>query len=221
MSNYNWEEGTVKIPAKGWAKFRTELIKASNRIQLERFEQAKRAHARCKEALKGKRGSARKEALKAAARRLSDDVRHLVVTDEWSAKGITLKDAPKKKDFKVLPFSKDATLDCDGEGYIVLRNADRTVRWSVPENNRAVERAHESELGRKLFSMLSRVDWTRGSGGQIVYNDEYNRDCDYAGGGANRVTYEYGPEVQKRKARARMSSLSGPFVSSAGSRFRF
>jgi hypothetical protein len=64
--------------------------------------------------------------------------------------------------------------------------------WSVSENNRAVEDARESPVGRAFFGALRRVEWTRGSGGTLWGNDEYNQEG-YGEGGGNYVTAEYGP----------------------------
>jgi len=43
MSCYNWERGTITIPTKEWAKFRTALIKAWNTDQLSKLDRAKKA----------------------------------------------------------------------------------------------------------------------------------------------------------------------------------
>ena len=207
MSKYEWEAGTIKIPTKEWPKFRTALIKTHNSLQLAKLEKAKRLHAKAKEAIKGKRGSKRQEALHAFERQHDRDyeILHLVIGREYDLEKrrttLSLKPLPKKKDFKILPTSKDAALDA-GDGSIVLRNAGRTVVWDVGENNRACEHARAHPMGRKLFELLGRITWTRGSGGKIVGNDEYNRDADYEGGGGNYVTAEYGPAAQKRKREA-------------------
>ena len=66
-------------------------------------------------------------------------------------------------------------------------------------------------MGRKLFELLHRITWTRGSGGKILGNDEYNRDDEHEGGGGNYVTMRFGPDVQKRKAESR-SIHDTPFL---------
>lgn len=71
--------------------------------------------------------------------------------------------------------------------------ATGVMSWNVDENNRAVDRAHESWLGQTLFNEIKRVKWTRGTGGWFTGNDEYNRESDNFGSGANYVTTAFGP----------------------------
>jgi hypothetical protein len=194
MSCYNWEHGEITIPTKAWAKFRTALIKAWNEREVEQLALAKRLHAKGKEAIQGKRGRARDLAMRdfvwdQQAGRNHHLLGHVVRLENGKH---VLKNAPKKKDFKVLPTSQSCTLHLDGDATITLNNTNRTVTWSVAENNRAVEHAHEHEIAKTLFRLLGRIAWTRGSGGEIVGNDEYNRDCSHAGGGGNYVTRRFG-----------------------------
>lgn len=211
MSCYNWESGTIKIPAKEWAKFRTEVIRAWNREEEGRLERARRLHARLKVALKGKRGKARQEVFDRMAFDGDETgVYGLVVEDKWvdGRRSTTFKRVPTKKDLKIFPTSRDARLEME-EAVIVLCNADRTVRWVVHENNRAVEHARRHPVARTLFRLLDGVTWTRGSGGQIVGNDEYHRDNEYEGGGGNYVTKEYRPLTKAEAARASRGLLRG------------
>ena len=87
---------------------------------------------------------------------------------------------------------------CGSEATITLKG--NTVTWDVPENNRAPERAGNSPLAGALFRYLDRVQWTSRSGGEIIGNDEYNRDCDYAGGGGNYIVRQYGKASARRRA---------------------
>lgn len=72
----------------------------------------------------------------------------------------------------------------------------RTVTWDVPENNHAVDRAHESRLGAAFFGALDKVVWTRGTGGELVGNDENSCDSRDSGGGSNYTTAEYPPPTR-------------------------
>lgn len=81
----------------------------------------------------------------------------------------------------------------------------RTVTWDVPEGNHNVEGAHASPLALVFFEALDSVKWTRGTGGYGTGNDEYNEDDREYGGGANYMTFTYGPlgeqaEESRRRA---------------------
>lgn len=92
--------------------------------------------------------------------------------------------------------NRDETFEVRGvDGYeeATISFNDRKVTWAVSENNHAVERAHDAPLSRVFFGELSKVRWTRGTGGTFVGNNEYNRDNLDSGGGANYTTSRYGP----------------------------
>jgi len=214
MSFYAWEEGTIVIPRAAWAKFRTTLIKAWNRDRLRLLEDAKRAKAAMVKAAKGKRGSKRDEAVEEALERHCGIQRGRIVDEraddcfeqlselffkgsgDWSKIRI-----PKRAELGILPTSKDASIEVGGDASIRLSNKSHTMGWYVGENNKAPERAHRHPMARLLFSELNRMKWTRGSGGTIVGNDEYNQDSGAVGGGGNYVVAEYGPKAKGRQRR--------------------
>lgn len=106
---------------------------------------------------------------------------------------------PRRVLRKDIAWANSTTLSFGfSEVRITFDRAKRTVEWSVDENNRARERARRHPLSVAFFAALDRVTWTRGSGGQIVGNDEYNRDSMAAGGGGNYVIDEYGPKHPRR-----------------------
>jgi len=114
-----------------------------------------------------------------------------------------LKPKRSKGPLARLTASKVKILDVGGEASIIFDAKNKTLTWSVSENNRAVERAHRHILARVLFSLLREIKWTRGSGGTIVGNDEYSR-CSYAEGeGGNYTKYSFGPAGSGRKTRFR------------------
>ena len=88
--------------------------------------------------------------------------------------------------------------DVGGEASISFEK--NTVTWDVPENNHAVEDAEKHPLYSVFFDALGKVQWTRGSGGVITGNDEYNRDGREYGGGANYITHTFGPQGTAAKA---------------------
>lgn len=213
MSCYEWEHGTIKLPAKEWAGFRKGLLEDWNKNQLELLERAKRAHAAIKGAVKGKRGKKREEALRAAIRRHVGDLNSVAAQPmerlvlEWDAEALRHKlksAAPKKKDLELFAVSKDAEIHLP-DACVKFVNESRSVVWDVPENNHAREHARDHWFARRLFAKLDRIKWTRGSGGKLLGNDEYNRDAggDYEGGGGSYVTAEYGPNTPRRGRAAR------------------
>lgn len=111
--------------------------------------------------------------------------------DGWGKSANLVKTQPKKKDFGLKALTKSASL-YSGDAHISFNNENSVVVWHVSENNHACERAHEWWFAKELFKALGRIKWTRNSGGQIVGNDEYNRDADYAGGGANYIKQNFG-----------------------------
>lgn len=119
-----------------------------------------------------------------------ETVTRLLGYDRWSRSETFKLHAPKAKDLATFPTSKSCTIRLP-DACVTFDNDKKAVTWHVSENNRAVEHANEHWFAKKLFAALGKITWTRGSGGQIVGNDEYNRDSDYAGGGANYVTHDY------------------------------
>lgn len=93
-----------------------------------------------------------------------------------------------------------AVTSADGYPAASISFEGRTVRWSVSENNHAVDHARDSVLATIFFAALDKVTWTRDTGGSIVGNDEYNREADYVGGGGNYITATYGPRGEAARA---------------------
>lgn len=77
----------------------------------------------------------------------------------------------------------------------------RTLIWDVPENNHAADEAGDSVLHGVLFGALDRIEWTRGSGGTIWGNNEYNESGNSPHGrGPDYVVREYRYLSAKEKA---------------------
>lgn len=268
MSCYNWERGTIKIPAKEWKGLRDTVVRAANERNARNYQSALKIHAALKDkAIRDKakdavrrfnKGKPKKEQIKLRdvtpqalfgalndshgggwklAQALTDisgldsvrvpnktrqrrggvyfgymetrnedwyddyrDISNSLFPVEWvDGERVEKKlQKPKKKDFPKIAATKVERLRADC-GTVYFNHKDKTVTWDVDENNRAVESARGTWLAETLFRALNQIKWTRGSGGKIVGNDEYNRDSDYEGGGGNYINDEYGPEAQKRR----------------------
>lgn len=90
-----------------------------------------------------------------------------------------------------LPLSKSCELQPDDvEWSIKLNNDNRTVYYSVPENNHACEYAREHKIITLMFKLLYNIKFSSRSGGIIFGNDEYNIDSD--NGQYIKESYGYG-----------------------------
>jgi hypothetical protein len=204
MSRYEWESGTLVIPAKEWSGFKRTLRETYNRLQTLRLELAVSLSAELKTLGRGRRNfdfEAAAEQLfhqraKGRFSPISQDY-FLILQSIFPSCGRTdaprriRPSVPKKKDFPQAT-SKTNDFDCN-EGSISLDDKERKFRWHVSENNHACEQAHEHPMASAAFRALDRMNWTRNTGGKITGNDEYNRESKEDGSGANYVVRGYGP----------------------------
>jgi len=214
MSRNDWERGEIKMSVKEFGAVRRDLITFHNQRSADLFVRAQQVYQTLKISGKGKRGFNYHDAFEAVlnsnhSTRYSvsevdgyheifdsifpnEKIEKLVagqIIPSWerSAK----PKAPKRNQFAPLKMNSDR-IPVGHEAGIGFDKAKRVIIWSVSENNHAVERAHEHSTGREFFKRLSRVVWTRGTGGEIVGNDEYNQDNRESGGGANYTTHRFG-----------------------------
>jgi hypothetical protein len=206
MSKYGWEKGTLKIPGGEWKRVRDELVAAHNKHRESMHQLSVAVHTRLT-ALKSSKGAGvlstelsellRNDPGSAALLRQLDNCEdaweavHCVRKFDPQTRKTTLV-APKKKDFAPVPPTKAKVLHY-GEFSVSFDATAKTITWSVSDNNHSVDRAHDHNMGRTFFRVMSSVKWVRGTGGQIVGNDENNRDNDEEGGGSNYVTHRFGP----------------------------
>jgi hypothetical protein len=217
MSCYEWEKGTIVIPSAAWAGFKKAIRDAWNKAIAEDFETAGRILDAVRTANKGKRNVSWREAIIVEAERREADFSRwggssrptyqLKALDAyWLARTLVPDGAERPRNLKQkdVPWATRATVefrDLGGDGFVGLIEESHSVAWIVAQNNHACERARESFLGGLFFKTLKSVTWTRGSGGVIVGNDEYNRDDDSPGGGGNRINDQFGP-LGERYSRA-------------------
>lgn len=203
MSKYEWEKGSIVVPYRQWPGFRSTILRLWENDRRHAYDTYCRLRKEVMYRARGLRGQARKNAMEktvlgdVVAARAEELQREMV----WR---ICRTDRTKKMvraDFD-LPVQKtqDRTMWRD-DWSLSLTNASRTILWSVEENNHAVDHAHNDQFVKKVFRLLDNIVWTRGSGGVIFGNDEYNRDAWGEGEGGNYVTRHYGPEGKKRLTR--------------------
>lgn len=213
MSRNEWESGTIIIPTAQWAKFKKQLRDRYNVENDRVYEVALKLHEALLTLGKGKRNFDWRSALAALMRETTrgygyyaqvklkydlDDDLHYKVQNAILPHDAKRPLKPLKKDF---PRATEKTVHfkADYPGQITFDDEQHAVRWSVDENNHAIETARESIMGVALFRALEAVQWTRNSGGVIAGNDEYNRDDRYAGGGANTINSTYGPLGERER----------------------
>lgn len=216
------------MSVKEFGSFRRDMVAFYNGQQTQFFTRAKEVYTALKSASKGKRNFDFQSAFDLAMLGMSETtlqnsaafynatvMRHgepfekagyseikdaLFPYDAKTHKMSARPKAPKKSQFAPLKQNTDG-MNVGHEAGISFVKKLRTVIWSVSENNNAVDHAHNHPVGKEFFRRMSRVVWTRGTGGQIVGNDEYNRESRHDGGGSNYVTNRYGiAEKQFRDA---------------------
>jgi len=232
MSKYEWERGTLKIPTKAWKPLRDGLAHAFNTQQVKLFELALRFHEALTNQKKlAKRGTFKLDEAWSAMMHRSPSPwpsaldghqeRELVDRALFGVRtgARTKLLLPKKKDFPLAISTKTLHYQAD-DGDISLDPAKHEVRWNVSENNHAVESARDSYMGRAFFKLLGQIEWTRGSGGTFVGNDENNRDSDCEDGGGNYVTERFAMKTAAEKAEE-ARSRHRPFGGYSGMGYRY
>jgi hypothetical protein len=231
MSHYDWESGSFKLSCKEYGRFKKALRDQWNASLIAAHKKAVEIQQALSRAFKGKRNVDWRKALEDhriagaylpysggySSHRITDldhgqliwkSLRNVGDDGKWKK---PLQ--PKKKDFP-LKTNKDHMFTAShGECTVTLDDKARMVYWGVSENNRACDDAHASVLGRIFFELLNKVVWTRGTGGEIIGNDEYNRDAEdeYAGGGGSYVKRRFGPPVKEKRRRQRGHSRLNRF----------
>lgn len=210
MSKYEWERGKIVLPSAEYAKVKKAVEEAANRNAQRLYDEAQKfwkllpAKARADNETyhtwrrayvygENKPGMCLYDKAIPSFPELAGDEAFVDDVDRL------LHEVAGRRALKTdCAFVTNRTLrfDC-GEPSITFGPNGRTVVWNVPENNHACDTARDHPVARALFAALRRVQWTRGSGGEIVGNDEYNRDSDYAGGGGNYVVETFGLKATK------------------------
>lgn len=190
MSCDNWEAGTVTLPTAAWAGFKKDLREAYNEHMKTSLSTATGIyeHLKTNKIKKWDWDTTEKlpYVLKQSTQKLGENFQDKLRD--------IFKDGIYKPTLQDFAPAKITTKSFDGQDcYISLDDEKRSMRWSVPEGNRNVDRAHENFLYAAMNKALKQVKWTRGTGGHFAGNDEYNGEGGGVGAGANYLTGTFGP----------------------------
>lgn len=214
MSTYEWEKGEFKFSVIGMRKFVDDFYTAYNAARAKDKLTLEAVRQDMIDSSKGQRGkdwdkiftdTVRKtvssgyygaKSLKYEFSTLSEDRAQsiLLVTVDPATKAVT-RHAPRalrKSDLAPANVKNKPVLHFE-DASIRIDPAERSVIWNVQENNHACDHANEHPIGKIFWTAMGKVEWTRGTGGVLVGNDEYNRENDSAGGGGNYVKSRTGP----------------------------
>lgn len=198
MSCYEWERGEFTLPTGAASKLKAHLD-----MHVERQAEALiKETSSAWETLKKVPVAKRENTLIFGRDHLSDSARELMRRyDPQTRKTVIRKpaaaDIHKSLRERVAVWGRESegkklTYKL-GDGATITFTGANTVVWDVPENNHAVDHAHDHPLAVAFFGYLDRhVPWTARSGGSIVGNNEYNREGQGAGDGGNFTTRRYG-----------------------------
>lgn len=217
MSRNDWERGTIILPSAAVAPLKKQLRDFTNRLHADVRARAVRIHKEIRTTSVTKyraeltRRSGRVHGGREAKLGYLGLVEHLAydvlegICRDAERGGVKLHQATVADVEQIAPKATnrttvfavhdqygcpEASIDFDG----------RKVTWDVMEGNRNCENARASALGGTFFDALRRVTWTRGSGGVVVGNDEYNEDSKEHGGGANYIVDDFGPLGEAERA---------------------
>lgn len=213
MSRNDWEEGSLKFSTAAWPKFKKSMQESVKKMYQHDYELAVKLHAALAEMKKGKRGFDIKTAFEKELFRTEvtpsrgwggysqtheTRVYDFKMLESYRVRVMILGPHPfdkfQKPQKKDLPVVNGTTLEFSyGEMSVRLDNEARTAHYDSGHNNRAQERARQTPLGQLFFELLKEVNWTRGTGGVLVGNDENRNDDHSEGGASNYVTARFGP----------------------------
>lgn len=218
MSCYNWESGSFRLSTVEYAKFRHDFGQGFNELQETELAAATRHWEKYKSGPLPKWWSQNSIAENEQYEQFNEEKqRFYKIWQKWIAEPGQTEETknwgkwedrkrprkPIRKDYPLVTRYQTAfPLD---EGGIDFKTKAREVYYYSGENNHQVERAREHEVGQLFFRLLGQVKWTRGTGGQLIGNDEYNQDSNEAGGGGNYTTLTYPTHSDNLKRLSRLS----------------
>ena len=222
MSTYEWENGSLKFSVAEYSKFKKAFLAEVNNLYAKANVTAVQIYEKMIAEAKGKRKVDWFDLFRNCRSVSSRDSWGFVTYRDLDPLNLAYKSMfrktekkgegtwayntplntrpskPRKGDFVLKTKQKDPSFSFE-DARIQFNDARRIVYWEVNENNHAVDRSREHDIAKIFFSLLNKVKWTRGTGGVLVGNNEYNRDDRSSGGGGNYVTASYGPLGGKQR----------------------
>lgn len=215
MSREEWEHGVIKLPTAEFSRVRQAIADDDLKRQTEVFEHTQTFW----KSLNRKQRTDRREYLDAAQEyavaeedRIEKENRRIAQRTSWSRAPQFLPDnsdailrelqetlhrgngKPRRVLKSDIEFPTNKTLTFgDDNADVVFNREESTVTWSVGGNNHAVDFARGGALAHKFFETMNTVKWTRGTGGIIHGNDEYNDGPHGEGRGSDYATSGFGP----------------------------
>jgi len=194
MSRNEWEQCTIVLPSAAVASLKQALRKAQNEMYDAILDVAKRWEPHYVDQ-KPRRGylvnlpESRTEVERHTHGAISSRFQQRAGKDRLGR--LVASDL----DWEVGPraTNRTTTYRC---GHAELTIDGRELHWRVDENNRSRTQAHEEFLYRTLERFLSRVTWTRGTGGIFFGNDECHEES--LGASGDYITASYGPLGKKQ-----------------------
>lgn len=219
MSRWEEERGEIKLPSAEFAAVRQAVQAAVAKDREKTLKMMERAYS---------------EAPKEALRNIHVFEEHLYSTvgSGWTARprydfpdedlrwrlsqkmvgeGGRLK---KPRAAFLGPAPTNRTLSFDArDGVLIFDPKKKTVLWAVDSNNHAVDHARNTTVFGAFMEALTKVKWTRGTGGVFAGNDEYHSEAREVGSGGAYCTGAFGPIGAEEEP-----NCFEPFTDSAGVR---
>lgn len=219
MGCYEWEAGTVTLPSKAVGVVKKAVREAASKFHADVRDEVASLYAKTQEPKPTRSVKTYEDRLHALYREPErygwsyaassyastvrstalEVIRHMVYRAEGSYGAVVAIHKPTVAEVSVLAqavTNKTTTFTVvSTRGYVTasITFDGRAVQWRVEENKNVVEESRESPVGLAFFAALEKVEWTPRTGGVISGNNEYSREDESPGGGANYISLHWGP----------------------------
>lgn len=191
-SRLEWEHGVLQIPGAAYSGLRADIMEAQQR----QYRLVLEAIGRFWEDNRSIKDPGRlHEAMKRHAQCIRNPLHHYTPAldtiakdfeDIWNSSiflwesGASRTPKPTKEflaSHQYVPATSatnEFRTGFSSNGTVTFIRPTRTIVWEVIEGDKACEWERHSLIGSVLFRSLARINWTNGSGGLILGNDEHS-----------------------------------------------